>query len=450
MHLSVTLKLILSLFLGIAIGLERESYERRTNQTPNSGRGSLGIRSYALITTLGTVAAFCLNSHLSLFLLISVTFSVLLVSYYILNSLFTKDHGLTTELAILWSYLIGVFIGLEFLSVQLIVAMTVGLILILSLKSKIKTYVAGIKEYELNSFIGYAIIALVILPFLPNVGYTLENLPVIADIARSSGLDIGFLSQIELINPFNIWRVVVIFTGVEVFGYILEKTLGQKSGWLLTSFVGGFISSTSTTQSLAQQSRTGEKNTDQLVAAALFANLASFFQHFILLASINIVFLISNIPYIFSLIVSSLIISGYFLRKQENSTINLTKTKDSLKQDKIFSLKPALTFALIFLVIKIVTKLSLVIFGQSGFIISNIFGALTGLDAVTFNIAEMAGQSITFYTGVLTLILANAVNLLSKSVYAFLQGSRAFAIRFSLSATLIIISSLASLIFLIN
>jgi uncharacterized membrane protein (DUF4010 family) len=125
---------------------------------------------------------------------------------------------------------------------------------------------------------------------------------------------------------------------------------------------------------------------------------------------------------------------------------NLIETKENLKQDKLFSLMPALKFALLFLFIKIVTKFALIIFGNSGFIISTVLGAVTGLDAVTINTAELAGKTINYQTGVITLILANAVNLLSKSSYAFAQGSRDFAKKFFISVIIIIIFSFLGLV----
>lgn len=445
MHLSIVVKLLLSLLLGMAIGLERESYELQIDKTKRSGIGSLGIRSFALITTLGTVAALLIQNYFGLFLIISVTFCLLLIAYYILGSLEAKDNGLTTELAIFWSYLIGVLVGLNVFSVQLIVAMTVILMLILSLKQKIKLFVAGIKQFEIESFISYAIIALVILPFLPNTGYFLKDIPFLKNILSTFQINFDRFLNLEIINFFSLWKVVALVTGVEIAGYFLEKTIGQKKGWLLTSIAGGFISSTSTTQSLAQKSK-HTKNTNRLVSAAIFANFSSFIQLFILIASVNLIFLSKNLIYITSISLTAVLIGIYFLKKEDKKQENLIETKKNLKKDKIFSLMPALKFAFLFLIIKIVTKFALVIFGNNGFIISTILGAVTGLDAITINTAELAGKTINYQTGVITLILANAVNLLSKSGYAFAQGSRPFAKKFFISILIIISFSFLGLI----
>jgi uncharacterized membrane protein (DUF4010 family) len=445
MNLPIVVKLLLSLLLGMAIGLERESYELQIDKTKRSGVGSLGIRSFALITTLGTIAALLLQNYFSLFLIISITFCLLLIVYYILGSLVTKDNGMTTELAIFWSYLIGIFVGLNIFPIQLIVAITAILMLILSLKQKIKLFVAGIKQFELESFISYAIISLVILPFLPDTGYFLKDIPVLKNILSAFQINFDKFLNLEIINFFGLWKVVALVTGVEIAGYFLEKTIGQKKGWLLTSIAGGFISSTSTTQSLAQKSK-NTKNTNRLVSAAIFANFSSFIQMFILLASVNLIFLSKNIVYIFSISISAVLIGIYFLKREDKKSENLTETKQSLKNDRLFSLMPALKFALLFLLIKLITKFSLIAFGNSGFIVSNILGALTGLDAITINTAELAGKTVTFQTGVITLILANAVNLLSKSGYALAQGSRQFAKKFFISVLIIIAFSFLGLI----
>lgn len=449
MMLSVSVKLLISLLLGAAIGLEREAYERKINTSPTSGVGSLGVRTYALITTLGTVAAILMKDYFSLYLLVSITFFVLLVAYYILGSLFMKDNGLTTDIAILWSYLIGAIIGLQAFPMELTVAIVVCMILILSAKQKIQTFVAGIKRYEIEGFIGFAIIALVILPFLPDKGYALKDIPFVATLLSAYKINFPQLLSLEIINPFGVWKVVALITGVEIVGYVLEKSIGQKSGWLLTSIVGGFISSTSTTQSLAQQSKTS-KNTNQLVAAALFANLSSFVQMFILLASVNGLFLVDNTLFIISISISALVMGGYFYFKKNKRDENLQDTKVTLERDHIFSLGPALQFALIFLGIKLVTKTSLLLFGDGGFLVSNVLGALTGLDAVTINIAELAGDSITFQTGIIAIVLANMVNLVSKSMYTFMQGSREFALKFSVSIAIVILASFVSLFFILT
>ena len=238
----------------------------------------------------------------------------------------------------------------------------------------------------------------------------------------------GKLAQIEILNPFKLWFIVALITGVDMAGYILDRTVGQKKGWLLTSIAGGFISSTATTQSLAQQSKKS-KTINRLVATAVSSNLASFFQIFILVASINGLFLVKITPLILAIIIGSFLPVLFFLKKKESiKEEELKETKERLKKDEIFALGPALKFAVIFLLIRIVTKTSLALFGNKGFLVTIGIASITGIDAVTINLSELAGTAVSFKTGVLALILANAVNLLGKTVYSFTQGKKEFAL----------------------
>lgn len=125
----------------------------------------------------------------------------------------------------------------------------------------------------------------------------------------------------------------------------------------------------------------------------------------------------------------------------------MNETKKTMQVTKIFSLKPALSFALIFTLIKLFSKISLVLFNQQAFLITTTLASLTGMDAVTLSIGEIAGKNVNYFTAISALIFANAVNLLAKTFYSFTQGKRSFAIKFGLSSLIIITASLLSLLF---
>jgi ABC-type Co2+ transport system permease subunit len=110
MEISYLAKIIIALLLGGAVGFERESYENRINKTKTSGRGSLGVRSYALISLLGVLSGLIYKTYTPLFIAAAVAFVLLFLGYYILGSLFNRDNGITTELAILLNFLFGIFL----------------------------------------------------------------------------------------------------------------------------------------------------------------------------------------------------------------------------------------------------------------------------------------------------------------------------------------------------
>lgn len=437
MYTSLEFTLFLAVIIGAAIGLERES-----SQQGISSAG--GIRTYSLISLLGALCGvFFIHNLLWVSIIIASVFSILLVSNYILGSYFSKELGLTSEISIIYTFVLGLLATLHIVSMQIVIAIFVVLVLILSMKSKTKKIVAGISRQELQSFISYAIIALVVLPFLPNISYKLTDIPFLASIFDSLNVHLGQFKNLELINPRKIWLIVVLITGIDVFGYVLGKIVGNKHGYSLTSFVGGFVSSTATTQSLAQKSKkTGIVN--HLVGAAVLANMASFFQIFLLVGPLNAKWLLSITPSIFIMIISSGMLTLFFLHKHEPEK---PIEEVDAKEGKIFSLLPALKFAGLLIVIKILTKTSLILFGQTGFIVTSMIASLAGLDAIIVTLAEMAGTTLTLKFALIVFLLVNATNLLSKSVYSHLQGNRKFAFKFFISALTIIAFSFVGILF---
>lgn len=438
----IVFKLIVSLLFGAVVGLERES-----GRQENDGGGIGGIRTFALISLLGALTGVFYLNNLQIFsVIISSFFAVMIVAYYTIGSYKSNKLGMTSELAILMTFLIGLLTVLEIIPMPIIIALFVALILLLSMKSKTRALAAGISRQEIDSFISYAIIALVVMPFLPNIGFKLLDVPFLPVILNNFGVSLGQFANLELFNPQRVWLVVALITGIDVFGYVLGRIVGQKKGFTMTSFVAGFVSSTSATQSMAQKSAKGGK-VHYLVGAAVLANMASFLQIFLLVGPLNGQFLVSLLPSLVIMIFTATFLSILFLKKKDKEA-DVQNVGESDKKEKMFSLTPALKFAGLLLIIKLVTKICLILFGQSGFLISSIIASLAGLDAVMVNLAEMAGISITFKFATITFLLVNATNLLSKSVYSYLQGSRKFALNFFLSACLIILSSFIGLIFI--
>ena len=413
-NLSTPIQLILSFALGAAIGLEREINHRKGPNPKRSVTAIIGLRSFSLFGLFGCLIGILYQVASPIALMIGGAFLLLFLIYYYIDSTLTKDYGLTTEMAGIFSFLQGILIALQVLPIQLIIALNVALMLLLSQKDTIKNAIGGIERSEINAFISYAIIALVILPFLPNTTYALSDLRGLENFFSNIGLKDARILNLELFNPFKIWLVVALITGIDIVGYLLERFIGQKRGWLLASAAGGFISSTATTGSLALQSKT-TRSSSHLVAAAIIANMVSFFQIALIIGAINSLFLIKLLPTLLGMIVAAIIVIFYFLRKKEKDVTSVTRAKTK----SIFAITPALKFAGLFLAITIISKLLLTYFGSGGFLVGTALGAIAGLDAVMINTAELTGKAVDVQLGIIAFIIANAVNLITKTAYSF-------------------------------
>lgn len=117
---------------------------------------------------------------------------------------------------------------------------------ILNLKPVLHRWLRMIEVKEIYAGIKLLVISVIMLPLLPNQGY----------------------GPWEALNPYWIWWMVVLISGLSFIGYILIKYRGERQGTLLTAVTGGLASSTAVTLSLAQFSR--QQTTNTHVKAGLF------------------------------------------------------------------------------------------------------------------------------------------------------------------------------------
>ena len=420
------LRIILSLVLSAAIGLERQSYVEQIDRKQKYHHGVIGVRTHSLIGILGIVTGLTISIYPVISALIGIGFLTLLVAYYLHDSRQTGDYGPTSELNMIWCFGMSSLLTSGIVSPQIIVSLVACVLLIMSTKSKVHSLVDNIRWHHIQQLILFGIIALVILPYLPNTSISLGQIPYLQLIFNAFQIDITKWQALEIINPYSVWRVVVLITGIEIIAFLLQQWFGRQKGWIVASLVGGFISSTSTTITIASAYRK-KKLLDQTVAGILLANVASFLPMLGLIVATNVFFAREVIPVIVGLVVSGSILSIYFLRRAKTSSLRKgSETSDDMKD--IFSLWPAIKFALIFSIVKIVTKIAYVLLGDAGFVIGSTIAGVSGMDAVAINSSQLAGDTIGYGLALLSLITANKMNFIAKTVYTYMSGDRKLAI----------------------
>lgn len=436
---STAFHLFLAFLIGAAIGMEREINEKKSSYKRQPA-ALHGVRTFSLAAILGGIAGMLFPSYPPVSLFICIFFGILLVIAYALDVWITRDAGITTEIGLLFCFLIGLMLLLQAVPVQIVLAIAVLLMLLLAQKDFVKNTVRTIRVEELNALISFLLIAMVVLPFLPNNSYRLLDIPAVGSYVRSFGIPENIL-KLELFNPFKLWMYVALITGIDLLGYVFERTIGGKKGWVFASIAGGFVSSTATTQSLAQESKR-KKSSGTLIAAAIIANVVSFIQIGILIIPLNVTFFIQLFPILLSMIITGLLLFFYFIRR-DTGTSGKHLEKQDKKHSNIKNLRSALTFVGLYVGISTLSKIALSLFGQGGFILTTALGSLFGIDAVVINTTQLVGSSISLSIAFFAFIMANAVNLAAKTFYSFLLGSKVFAFQFGLSMGIIIIVSIA-------
>jgi uncharacterized membrane protein (DUF4010 family) len=389
MELVLIEKFLISIALGALLGTEREMSEAR------SGKKAAGLRTFTLITLLGTILAHLSEKYPYLIVVGAVILGLLLVAGY--WKIGIADVGMTTEVAALTAFSLGVLCYIE---PSLAVMLTILVGIILAIRKRSHTIVEKMKEEELIDTLKFALLALVILPFLPN----------------------ETVDPLNVLNPYRICLLIVFISGIGYVGYFLIKIFGAKSGTGLTGVLGGLVSSTAVTITMSHHS----KKSAQILFPALFATIIS---NSIMFLRILVEVFVVRRDLVFSLLVPMLAMTAagvaaslYYWRKQTPSKLEI-----DLKDP--FTISPALKFGLVFAVILMASKLASQYLGSTGVYVTGIVSGLADVNAITLSMATLAGKEVATEVAIRTIILAAISNVIAKTGIAIVFGSAEFKTR---------------------
>jgi len=377
----------LSLGMGLLVGLQREYVSSKT----------AGIRTFPLITITGTVCGL-LAKEFDVWILVAGFLGV--ISLLIIGSIQKiKDKqegsGITTEAAVLLMFSLGAYLvfGEPIVAVVLTGVTTV----LLHFKTSLHGWVDKIGEQDLRAVMQFVLITMVILPVLPNTTY----------------------DQYKVLNPRDIWLMVVLIVAISLSGYFAYKLLGDKIGALSGGILGGLISSTATTVSY---SKIAARNIPAGKFAAFVIITASAISLVRVLIEIRIVSPSSFMNLAFPLVAElavMIILTGILSFKQRKGDFKMQDQKNPAE------LKSAITFGLLYAVISFLSAAAKHKLGNEGLYIVSILSGLTDMDAITLSTAKMTEQkSIDASLGWRLILIAFLSNLVFKGGMAMVIGGK--------------------------
>lgn len=381
----------IALLLGALIGLERE-YARYRQR----GHQYAGIRTFPLIALLGALAAY-LGENISIWLLL---FSFLLVGIMILIAYFAvadrKYHGATSEVAGLLTFFIGILSYRQEYIFATILAVIITIILYA--RSMLHSFAEKIQPQELSATLKFAVIAFLILPFLPNTWLGIKG--------------------IDLFNPLITWLMVVFISGISFIGYVLLKWIGEK-GIVLTGILGGLVSSTATTTSFAERSRRERRLYQALVMGVILANGIMFVRVLAEVAVLNRSLAAKLFLPLGILAVLTALFSILLWRKAK-------KVTGEIEVGSPFRIKPALKFAAIFTVILALVKVADVFLSSKGVYVVSLLSGFADVDAITVSLSQLAQNGLAEEIARNGIIIAALANIATKGAIAWWLGRKEF------------------------
>lgn len=377
----------ISLLIGALIGLERE------RSLDDTTKLFAGIRTFPLIGLFGFLSAL-LGHIVSPWILVALTvgfFTLIIVSYiYAANEGF---WGATSEIAAIIIFILGALIYWELYSIS--IAASVVLALFLSLKTPLQTFIGKVSEEDIYATLKFAIITAIILPVLPN----------------------QTMGPLDVLNPRQIWYMVVLIAGISFLGYIFVKIFGSKKGISLTGMLGGLVSSTAVTLSFSQKSKEAPELGKTFAAAIVLACSIMYPRILIEIAVVNQSLLRFMLPMLLFLTMTGVIVSIVLLLGSKK------KTAGSVDLTNPFELMSAIKFGMIFAIILFVSKAARIYLGEGGVYLAAGLAGITDVDAVTLSMANLAKTTLSESVAATAIIIAVVVNTIVKAGIAISFGA---------------------------
>ena len=371
---------------GLLVGVQRERH--KDEHSPSE---PAGVRTLAVVALVGATAAYL---GLAMQWLAGGAVTAFALTAYVKRT----DHepGLTTEMALLATYLLG---SLAITSAGLSAALFVVLVILLQTKQALHHFTRNVlSERELGDALLLAASVLIVLPLLPDRTF----------------------DPYSVLNPRRIWLFAVLVMSINAAGYIALRVFGTRRGLMLAGLLGGFVSSTATIAGMGQRARDTPGIRRACVAAAVLSNVATIVQlALILLVAAPAILRRLGAPLVASGVAAILIGSLFFFRSGAS-------TSGELPPGRPFNLGQAVLFAFIVAAATLIAAVLRQWMGSGGVILAAAATGFADVHAAAIGVAQV-------YAGVdseevaYAMAAAFASNSLMKSVAAS-TGSREYAL----------------------
>ncbi len=385
--------LAVALGAGLLIGIERE---RRKGA--GDDRQAAGLRSFAVAAVTGGLAQWLQVPGL----VVSGAVCVALLGVVSHWKSRSSDPGLTTELALFTTYLIGVQ---SVLAPAFGGACGVGLAALLAARERLHRFATDLlSEQELHDGLLLAALALIVLPLIPA----------------------GPLAALAGIAPRPLAALVLLILAMQAAGHVALRWLGPRGGALLAGFAGGFVSSTATIASFGSRARADPRQIAMLSGGAGLSSAATWLQALVMCAVLSPVAALALLPVALAGALGAAGVGLLALRTQAPlATADLPPSTGS-------ALRPreAIAVAALLGLVAAGVGQAQQRFGDVGLNLGIAFAALIDAHAPVASLAALnAAGSLPTHGVVLGALIAITVNSLVRCVVAAVAGGRAYAQR---------------------
>lgn len=307
----------------------------------------------------------------------------------------------TTEVAAIAVVALGMLSGIG--EVGVAAAATAVVAMALSEKDTIHGLLARVDAHELRAALRFAVLALVVLPVLPD---------------RSFGPWGG-------INPRSLWSVVLIFSGLNFAGYAARGIVGASRGYGVTGALGGLISSTAVTLNFSRYSRVAPALSGALGIGVVAASTVLLPRILVVSTILNPPMAVALVPLLAPALVAGVALVIYWLWRHPEARQDGQHGQDPLEHSPLglwSSIKMAAAFQLALTIIEVVRGT----LGSPGVLASAALFGLTDTDALTLAMSRLATDAGAVRLAATAIAVGVLANALMKLTLSLALGAPAF------------------------
>lgn len=394
--------LALALLSGLLIGLERE----HSKPVADEKRGFTGgVRTYPIFAMLGATSG--LLGPLPLFGAALGLSLFLAVGYW--RDVEQGHVGLTSEGSALLTFFLGALATAQVIQplrmrIFVVASIAVAITLLLSAKTELRQFSARLSRDDVIATLKFLIIAVIVLPLLPNEP----------------------LGPYGALNPYRIGFMVLLIAGIGFVGYVAMRLFGHGKGLLITGAIGGLVSSTAVTLASAARAKQTPALATVSALAVVIASTIMFVRVLITVAAVEL----SLLPALaLPLGVMAAVSLGAVALMAFRDRAHRSETGE-VKLSNPFELSKALQFGAFFVFILVASRWATDTFGNAGTYLAGLLAGLTDVDAITLTMANLVkSKALEPEVASRTIVLAVASNTVVKGVMAVVLGGWPFARR---------------------
>ena len=383
----------LAVFMGLAF---EEIYKTEERSIPG------GIRTFPMFAMCGATLYLVEPAHAAAFVAGLLAVGAWLYAY--LRGVPAKPDAPSFMIPAsnLLAYVIGPIALLQ--PSWVAVALTVAAVLLLGMRDSLHRLIHIVPREEVVTAGMFLILVGIVLPLVPH-----------RQVIGATPL-----------TPYGIWLAVVTVCSLSYLSYLLQRYAPIKDADLLPAVLGGAYSSTATTVVLAKRLRELKHATPDISAGIVIATAIMYIRIGLVVAVFDLHFALTLAPALIALCAIGAALAVYEWRRPRPRGAKATLT---VAPKNPLQIPTALVFAVLIVVISIVSAWVRGAFGESGILVLSAVVGATDIDPFVLNIAQggIGGMSVASLSA--AVLIAASSNNVAKAAYAVGFGGWAAARR---------------------